>query len=39
LQLIGGMFDESTLLRVSHAFGALTGWHERRPPALAGASA
>ena len=39
LQLIGGMFDEATLLRAAHAFGALTGWHERRPPALTGAPA
>ncbi|MSQ29988.1 MAG: Asp-tRNA(Asn)/Glu-tRNA(Gln) amidotransferase subunit GatA [Dehalococcoidia bacterium] len=34
LQLIGGMFEEATLLRAAHAYGALTGWHERRPPAL-----
>jgi aspartyl-tRNA(Asn)/glutamyl-tRNA(Gln) amidotransferase subunit A len=39
LQLIGGMFDEATLLRAAHAYGALTGWHERRPPALAGVPA
>ena len=31
LQLIGDMFSESTLLRAAHAYGALTGWQERRP--------
>ncbi len=39
LQLVGGMFDEAMLLRGAHAYGALTGWHERRPPVLAGVPA
>jgi aspartyl-tRNA(Asn)/glutamyl-tRNA(Gln) amidotransferase subunit A len=31
LQLIGGMFEEGTLLLAAHAYGALTQWQERRP--------
>jgi aspartyl-tRNA(Asn)/glutamyl-tRNA(Gln) amidotransferase subunit A len=31
LQLIGGMFEEGTLLRAADAYGALTDWQERRP--------
>ena len=35
LQLIGRPFEESTLLGAAHAYGALTGWHQHRPPARA----
>ena len=33
LQLIGRPFEEGTLLRTAHAYGELTDWHRRRPPA------
>ena len=33
LQLIGRPFEEGTLLRAANAYGALTDWHTRRPPA------
>ncbi|MGE0134697.1 MAG: Asp-tRNA(Asn)/Glu-tRNA(Gln) amidotransferase subunit GatA [Dehalococcoidia bacterium] len=33
LQLIGRPFEEATLLSAAHAYGALTDWHLRRPPA------
>ena len=36
LQLIGRPFEEQTLLRVAHAYGALTDWHTRRPPPIQG---
>jgi aspartyl-tRNA(Asn)/glutamyl-tRNA(Gln) amidotransferase subunit A len=32
LQLYGRAFDESTLLRVAHAYESATDWHRRRPP-------
>jgi aspartyl-tRNA(Asn)/glutamyl-tRNA(Gln) amidotransferase subunit A len=32
LQLIAGMFQEGTLLRAAHAYGAASGWQDRRPP-------
>jgi aspartyl-tRNA(Asn)/glutamyl-tRNA(Gln) amidotransferase subunit A len=32
MQLIGRPFDESTLLRVAHAYEQATGWHANRPP-------
>jgi aspartyl-tRNA(Asn)/glutamyl-tRNA(Gln) amidotransferase subunit A len=31
LQLIGRHFDESSILRVAHAYEQATGWHRRRP--------
>jgi aspartyl-tRNA(Asn)/glutamyl-tRNA(Gln) amidotransferase subunit A len=31
LQIMGGAFDESTVLRVGHAYEQATGWHKRRP--------
>ncbi len=36
LQLIGRPFEEETLLRAAHAYGALTDWHTRRPPSVEG---
>ncbi len=39
LQLIGRPFEEGTLLRAAHAYGAHTDWHLRRPPALSIGSA
>ncbi|MEZ5366517.1 MAG: amidase [Bryobacterales bacterium] len=35
LQLVGGLFDEKTLLEVGHAYQSATDWHLKRP-ALAG---
>ena len=35
LALVGRRFEEATVLRLAHAYQALTDWHERRPP-LAG---
>jgi aspartyl-tRNA(Asn)/glutamyl-tRNA(Gln) amidotransferase subunit A len=35
LQLIGGGFDEATLLEVGHAYEQATGWHKKRPPTAA----
>ena len=32
LQLIGKLLDESTLLRVAHAYESATDWHQQRPP-------
>ena len=37
LQLVGRQFEESTVLQAAHAYGAVTDWHLRRPPALPGA--
>ena len=37
LQLVGRYFEESTVLQAAHAYGSVTDWHERRPPALPGA--
>jgi aspartyl-tRNA(Asn)/glutamyl-tRNA(Gln) amidotransferase subunit A len=31
LQIMGGAFDEATVLRVGHAYEQATGWHKRRP--------
>ncbi len=31
LQIMGGAFDETTVLRVAHAYEKATGWHKRRP--------
>ncbi|MBM4411369.1 MAG: Asp-tRNA(Asn)/Glu-tRNA(Gln) amidotransferase subunit GatA [Chloroflexi bacterium] len=36
LQLVGRHFEESTLLQAAHAYGTVTDWHRRRPPALPG---
>ena len=36
LQLMGRPFEESTLLRAAHAYGAVTDWQRRRPPPLGG---
>ena len=36
LQLMGRPFAEGTLLRAAHAYGTLTDWHDRRPPAIDG---
>jgi aspartyl-tRNA(Asn)/glutamyl-tRNA(Gln) amidotransferase subunit A len=32
LQVIGRPFDETTILRVAHAYEQTTEWHRRRPP-------
>jgi aspartyl-tRNA(Asn)/glutamyl-tRNA(Gln) amidotransferase subunit A len=32
LQLYGRHFDESTLLRIGHAYQQATDWHTHRPP-------
>jgi aspartyl-tRNA(Asn)/glutamyl-tRNA(Gln) amidotransferase subunit A len=31
LQVMGGAFDEATILRVAHAYEQATGWHTRKP--------
>jgi aspartyl-tRNA(Asn)/glutamyl-tRNA(Gln) amidotransferase subunit A len=31
LQIIGGAFEEETILRVAHAYEQATDWHQRRP--------
>ena len=31
LQIMGGAFDEATVLRVAHAYEQATGWHTRKP--------
>jgi len=31
LQIMGGAFDESTVLRVAHAYEGATGWHKQTP--------
>jgi aspartyl-tRNA(Asn)/glutamyl-tRNA(Gln) amidotransferase subunit A len=31
LQIMGGAFDEETVLRVAHAYEQATGWHTQRP--------
>jgi len=38
LQVGGRPFDESTVLRVGHAYEQATGWHARRPALVSGAS-
>ena len=37
LQLVGRMFEESTILGAAHAYEQLTDWRERRPPLLTSA--
>jgi aspartyl-tRNA(Asn)/glutamyl-tRNA(Gln) amidotransferase subunit A len=32
LQVLGNAFDESTVLRVAHAYEQATDWHLRQPP-------
>jgi len=32
MQLSGRPFEESTVLRVGHAYEQATAWHTRRPP-------
>jgi aspartyl-tRNA(Asn)/glutamyl-tRNA(Gln) amidotransferase subunit A len=32
LQLSGRPFEETTVLRVGHAYQQVTAWHTRRPP-------
>jgi aspartyl-tRNA(Asn)/glutamyl-tRNA(Gln) amidotransferase subunit A len=36
LQLVGRMFEESTILGTAHAYEQLTDWREQRPPMLSG---
>lgn len=36
LQLVGRPFEESTLLQAAHAYGSVTDWHRRSPPAPVG---
>ena len=36
LQLIGGLFDEATLLEVGHSYEQATEWHKKRPPIAVG---
>jgi aspartyl-tRNA(Asn)/glutamyl-tRNA(Gln) amidotransferase subunit A len=31
LQIMGGAFDEATILRVAHAYQEVTDWHTRSP--------
>jgi aspartyl-tRNA(Asn)/glutamyl-tRNA(Gln) amidotransferase subunit A len=31
LQIMGGAFDEATVLRVAHAYEQATAWHQRKP--------
>ena len=31
LQIMGGAFDEATVLRVAHAYEGAVGWHRQRP--------
>ena len=35
LQLLGAPYDESTLLRVGHAYQQVTDWHMKAPPTIA----
>lgn len=35
LMITGHAFDETTILRVGHAYEELAGWHQRRPPIAA----
>ncbi|MCH9672436.1 MAG: amidase, partial [Gammaproteobacteria bacterium] len=39
MQIVGRAFDEATVLRIGHAYERATGWRERRPELLPGASA
>jgi aspartyl-tRNA(Asn)/glutamyl-tRNA(Gln) amidotransferase subunit A len=31
LQIMGGAFDEATVLRIAHAYEQATDWHTRKP--------
>jgi aspartyl-tRNA(Asn)/glutamyl-tRNA(Gln) amidotransferase subunit A len=31
LQIMGGAFEEGTILRVAHAYEQATGWHLEKP--------
>jgi aspartyl-tRNA(Asn)/glutamyl-tRNA(Gln) amidotransferase subunit A len=31
LQIMGGAFEEATVLRVAHAYEQATGWHKLKP--------
>jgi aspartyl-tRNA(Asn)/glutamyl-tRNA(Gln) amidotransferase subunit A len=39
MQIIGRPFEESTILRIGHAYERATEWHRRRPALVPGASA
>jgi aspartyl-tRNA(Asn)/glutamyl-tRNA(Gln) amidotransferase subunit A len=39
MQILGRPFDESTILRVGHAYERATEWHARRPSLVRGAAA
>ena len=39
MQILGRPFEESTILRIGHAYERATDWHTRRPTLVAGASA
>jgi aspartyl-tRNA(Asn)/glutamyl-tRNA(Gln) amidotransferase subunit A len=39
MQILGRPFDESTILRVGHAYERATEWHTRRPKLVRGAAA
>jgi len=39
MQIVGRPFDETTILRIGHAYERATEWHARRPKLISGASA
>jgi aspartyl-tRNA(Asn)/glutamyl-tRNA(Gln) amidotransferase subunit A len=39
MQILGRPFDESTILRIGHAYEQATDWHRRRPALVPGATA
>jgi len=39
MQIVGRPFDETTILRVGHAYERATAWHTRRPSLVPGATA
>jgi aspartyl-tRNA(Asn)/glutamyl-tRNA(Gln) amidotransferase subunit A len=39
MQIVGRPFEETTILRIGHAYERATDWHTRRPPLVAGATA
>jgi aspartyl-tRNA(Asn)/glutamyl-tRNA(Gln) amidotransferase subunit A len=39
MQILGRPFEETTILRVGHAYERATDWHRRRPPLVPGAVA
>ena len=39
MQIVGRPFDETTILRIGHAYERATEWHTRRPALVAGAAA